>query len=139
MALVEVESLSKKFVAPDGTGQTVIDVKQFALFNGQQLALEGGSGTGKTTFLNLIAGILQADSGSIDIDGSKMSSLSESKRDVLRAQKIGYIFQTFNLLQGFTALENVVLGMAFGRGVNEKHALELLARVGLGDRANGHS
>ena len=136
MALVEVESLSKKFVAPDGTGQTVIDVKQFALFNGQQLALEGGSGTGKTTFLNLIAGILQADSGSIDIDGSKMSSLSESKRDVLRAQKIGYIFQTFNLLQGFTALENVVLGMAFGRGVNEKHALELLARVGLGDRAN---
>ena len=136
MRLVEVESLRKKFVAPDGSDQTVVDVGQFTLGSGQQIALEGGSGSGKTTFLNLIAGILQADSGRISIDGSEMSSLSESRRDELRAQKIGYIFQTFNLLQGFTALENVVLGMAFGNGVDEKHALELLDRVGLGNRAN---
>lgn len=136
MSLVEVESLKKKYVVPDGSDQTVVDVRRFVLAGGQQIALEGGSGSGKTTFLNLIAGILQADSGRIAIDGSEMSSLSESNRDALRAKKIGYIFQTFNLLQGFTALENVVLGMAFGKGVDEKHALELLQRVGLGNRAN---
>jgi len=136
MALVEIERLTKKYVAPDGVGRTVVDVAQFALENGQQLALEGGSGTGKTTFLNLIAGILQADSGRISIDGSEMSAFSESGRDALRSQKIGYIFQTFNLLQGFTALENVVLGMAFGKGADEKHASQLLDRVGLADRVN---
>lgn len=136
MALVEIESLRKRFTAPDGVGRTVVEVAQFALERGQQLALEGGSGSGKTTFLNLIAGILQGDSGRISIDGSEMSSFSESNRDALRAQKIGYIFQTFNLLQGFTALENVVLGMAFGKGADERHALELLDRVGLADRVN---
>lgn len=136
MAILEIENLNKEFVVPDGSRQLVVDVKHFALGSGLHIALEGASGSGKTTFLNLIAGILQADSGRISIDGSKMSGLSESNRDALRAQKIGYIFQTFNLLQGFTALENVVLGMAFGKGADEKHALGLLNRVGLGNRAN---
>ncbi len=136
MPLVEIKDLEKKFTAPDGLRQKVVDVKQFGLEESEQTALKGGSGSGKTTFLNLISGILQVDSGRIFIDGSEMSSLNESKRDELRAQKIGYIFQTFNLLQGFTALENVVLGMAFGRGADEKHASELLSRVGLGNRAD---
>jgi putative ABC transport system ATP-binding protein len=60
--------------------------------------------------------------------------LGEAQRDRLRAETIGYIFQTFNLLQGHTVLENVELGMAFGRGVNRTHAESLLKRVGLGDK-----
>ncbi|HTO03989.1 MAG TPA: ABC transporter ATP-binding protein, partial [Opitutus sp.] len=93
------------------------------------------SGSGKTTFLHLIAGILAADSGTIMIDGAEMSALSESQRDRLRAEKLGYIFQTFNLLQGYTVLENVMLGMSFGpRGSDRGHARQMLDRVGLGDR-----
>lgn len=134
--LLDIENLKKQFHAPDGSKQAVVDIRFFGMDSKEQTALEGGSGTGKTTFLNLIAGILQADSGKIVLDGIEMSGLSESKRDDLRAQKIGYIFQTFNLLQAFTALENVVLGMAFGRGADEKHASELLERVGLGNRTD---
>jgi len=74
-------------------------VKQFALTAGEQCALPGESGSGKTTFLHLIAGILAADAGRIEIDGADMTAASEPRRDRLRAEKIGYIFQTFNLLQ----------------------------------------
>jgi putative ABC transport system ATP-binding protein len=100
--------------------------------------LRGESGSGKTTFLNLIAGILAADGGRVELDGIDLAALPEAKRDRLRADKIGYIFQTFNLLQGYTVLENVLLGMSFGpRGVDRAHAVELLRRVGLEHRL-GH-
>jgi putative ABC transport system ATP-binding protein len=101
---------------------------------GEQVALRGESGSGKTTFLNLIAGILAADGGSIRVDGRELAALGEARRDRLRAETIGYIFQTFNLLQGHTVLENVELGMAFGRGVDRARAEALLRRVGLGDK-----
>ena len=100
----------------------------------EQLALAGESGSGKTTFLHLIAGILKPDSGAIKIDGQEMSALRESQRDRLRATTIGYIFQTFNLLQGYTCLENVLLGMSFGPGADRAFAAQLLAHVGLGNR-----
>jgi len=96
--------------------------------------LRGESGSGKTTFLNLIAGILAADSGNVSVDGTDMSTLSEPRRDRLRAEKLGYIFQTFNLLQGYTVLENVLLGMSFGPGTDRAHAAEVLKRVGLEHR-----
>src|SRR5205085_8814324 len=86
------------------------------------------------TFLNLIAGILKPDTGRIQLDGVEISALSESRRDRLRAEKIGYIFQTFNLLQGYTCLENVLLGMSFGAGADRHFAEALLKRVGLSDR-----
>jgi putative ABC transport system ATP-binding protein len=88
--------------------------------------------------LDLIAGILAADGGRVELDGIDLAALPEAKRDRLRADKIGYIFQTFNLLQGYTVLENVLLGMSFGpRGVDRAHAVELLRRVGLEHRL-GH-
>ena len=68
------------------------------------------------------------------IDEEKFSDLSESERDQLRAEKIGYIFQTFNLLQGFTVLENILLGMSFGKGIDKSYALHLLEKVGLENR-----
>lgn len=114
----------------------VVNVAKFTLGAGEQLALRGESGSGKTTFLHLIAGILAADSGFIHVDGVDMAALSESRRDRLRAEKIGYVFQTFNLLQGLTVFENVMLGMAFGPGGDRSHARAVLARLGLGDKFN---
>jgi putative ABC transport system ATP-binding protein len=133
--MLAVSDLKKSFVSPDGERVDIVNVPSFTLGAGDQMALRGESGSGKTTFLHLIAGILAADTGRVTIDGTEMTALSESRRDRLRAEKLGYIFQTFNLLQGFTVLENVVLGLSFGpRGADRAHARQTLERVGLGHR-----
>ncbi len=133
--MLAVADLRKSFLSPEGGRVTIVDVARFELAAGAQLALRGESGSGKTTFLHLIAGILAADGGRVAIDGAEMTALGEPQRDRLRAEKLGYIFQTFNLLQGFTVLENVLLGMSFGpHGVSRAHAREVLVRVGLGHR-----
>ena len=134
MSLLEIAELKKSYLNPDGKRQFVVDIPAFQLAAKEQVALSGTSGSGKTTFLNLIAGIVPADEGSIRLDEVEITKLNEARRDQIRAQHLGYIFQTFNLLQGFNCLENVTLGMAFGGKVNKKHAEELLERVGLGDR-----
>ena len=133
--MLSVADLTKSFRSPEGTRVEIVRVSSFGLAAGEQLALRGESGSGKTTFLHLIAGILAADGGTVTIDGAKMTALSEPGRDRLRADKLGYIFQTFNLLQGYTVLENVLLGMSFGpRGADRTHAREMLKRVGLEHR-----
>ena len=137
MPLLEINNLVKSYARPGGGLHQVVNVREFSVEAGAHRALRGESGTGKTTFLNLVAGILAPDSGGIRLDGREVGKLGEAGRDRLRAETIGYIFQTFNLLQGHTALENVELGMAFGRGVDRAHAESLLKRVGLGDRL-GH-
>ena len=115
----------------------MIDVESFDLADGEQVALVGGSGTGKTTLLHLIAGILTPDSGRIVISGVDVARLAEAERDVFRGHNIGYVFQTHHLLGGFTALENVLLGMSFtGRPHDPKWARHLLEEVGLSDRLN---
>jgi len=134
MPILEITDLLKRYVAPDGTATTVVDVPTFTMEPGQHVALQGSSGCGKTTFLNLIAGILRPDSGVIKFDGRDARSLSEAGRDRLRAASFGYVFQTFNLLQGYSALENVSLGMMFGPGRDTDYARALLDRVGLSDR-----
>ena len=107
--------------------------------SGGLTALLGPSGSGKTTLLHLIAGILAPDAGRIvfAIDGAAVdvAGLSEAARDHFRAAHIGYIFQTHHLLPGFTALENVMLGMSFsGRRADKGWAKHLLERVGLAER-----
>ncbi|WP_415908847.1 ABC transporter ATP-binding protein [Oleiharenicola sp. Vm1] len=141
MPLLAIRDLVKSYPRAGATGATgtgarlaVVDVPAFVLEAGEQRALRGESGTGKTTFLNLIAGILAPDSGHLALDGRDLAALGEAGRDRLRAETIGYIFQTFNLLQGHSVLENVELGMAFGRGVDRARAEALLRRVGLGER-----
>jgi putative ABC transport system ATP-binding protein len=154
MAL-RLEALKKRYVAPDGSAVPVIDIESFALGDGEQVALVGGSGTGKTTLLHLIAGILTPDSGRIlfgdvppdgpasealpyrspDVGFVDLASLGEADRDVFRGRHIGYVFQTHHLLSGFTALENVLLGMSFtGRAHDAKWARHLLEEVGLSER-----
>jgi ABC-type lipoprotein export system ATPase subunit len=134
MALLEITDLQKNYRDPEGSLLRVVDVPAFTLNDREQVALRGESGSGKTTLLHLIAGILKADHGTIRIAGREMTGLSEAGRDQLRAQAIGYIFQTFNLLQGCTCLENVLLGMKFGPGIDRPFAEELLQRVGLSDK-----
>ncbi len=134
MKVLQIKQLQKSYSSPEGESNLVVNIPDFAMKAGEQVALQGSSGCGKTTFLNLIAGILKADKGQILIEGQNIVTLSEAKRDSLRALKLGYIFQTFNLLQGYTALENVALGMMFGPGVNLDFAQDLLSKVGLEDR-----
>jgi putative ABC transport system ATP-binding protein len=136
----------------------VIDVESFQLLDGEQVALIGSSGSGKTTLLHLIAGILAPDAGRIVFSSGSappanapgaidyatpdrlsgaidIASLSEARRDVFRGRNIGCIFQTHHLLAGFTALENVILGMSFtGRRADRPWARHLLNEVGLSDR-----
>lgn len=134
--ILEIVKLRKSYLAPDGARVPVIDIPNLTVAEGEQVALEGSSGSGKTTLLNLISGILKADEGQIVVAGREVTAMSEAERDRARAETIGYIFQTFNLLPGHTALSNVALGMAFGRGVDLILARTLLERVGLKDFAD---
>lgn len=134
MAILEIDNLRKSFTAPDGEECLILDIPSFSLEEGGQVGLEGSSGSGKTTLLHIIAGILQPDSGKVILKGQDLALLSEPERDRWRATHIGYVFQTFNLLQGYTALENVELGMMFGRGIDPACAKDLLDRVGLSHR-----
>ena len=134
MPLLHIEDLTKSFRSPDGERHEVLRVPRFSVDAGQHVALRGTSGSGKTTFLHCIAGILAPDAGRVVIDGVDMAALSEARRDRTRAVVICYVFETFYLIQGFTVLENVLLGMAFGPGADRQRAVALLRTLGLGDK-----
>jgi putative ABC transport system ATP-binding protein len=134
---LEILGLQKCFTTPEGERRMVVDVPAFTLAKGAEQALWGQSGSGKTSFLHLIAGLLVPDAGRITVAGQPMSGLRESARDRRRASTIGCVYQSFNLLPGCTCLENVLLGMAFGAGPDPARAHALLERVGLGAKA-GH-
>lgn len=135
--LLDLENVKKSFVEPSGDALPILDIPRFQLRRGEQMVLVGRSGCGKTTLLHVIAGIRRADAGAVRIEGTDIATLSEAGRDRFRAAKIGYVFQTFNLLPGFTALENVLLGMTFARGRKDPpRARMLLDRVGLTARAS---
>ena len=100
--------------------------------------LRGRSGSGKTTLLNIIAGVSLPTSGTIRVIETDPFSLSEARRDRFRAEQVGYVFQTFNLLSALSAVENVMLAMMFAdavpRRLQRPRASELLARLGLSER-----
>jgi putative ABC transport system ATP-binding protein len=130
-----LENVRKGYRQPDGSRVEVLDVPRFELADAEQVVLVGASGGGKTTLLNVIAGISAPDSGRVVVDGYDVAAMPEVKRDRFRAQRIGFVFQTFNLLPAFTALENVLLGMSFSGGRGDRHrAVDLLERVGLSHR-----
>jgi ABC-type lipoprotein export system ATPase subunit len=133
-SVLELAGVRKGYVAPDGARIEVLDVPELALAAGEQVALRGASGTGKTTLLHVIAGIVRADAGSVRVAGEDLARLDEAARDMWRARHVGYVFQTFNLLQGFSALENVALASMFAGPAKVTRARELLARVGLAGR-----
>ncbi len=133
--MLVLKDVKKSFRQPDGTALPVLDIPEFRVAAGEQMVLVGQSGCGKTTLLHVIAGISRPDAGKVRIDEWDITLMPESERDRFRAERIGYVFQTFNLLAGFTALENVMLSMRFARGRMDKHrARTLLDRVGLSHR-----
>ena len=130
-----LENVKKSYREPDGQRLPILDVPRLQLGAGEQVVIRGRSGGGKTTLLNVIAGLSAVDEGQIVINGTDVTRLPEAVRDRFRAQHIGFVFQTFNLLAGFTALENVLLGMTFtGQRGDRQRATDLLERVGLGHR-----
>lgn len=133
--VIELRDVRKGFLTPAGERVPVLDIDHFALAAGEQCALEGHSGAGKSTLLNVIAGIMRPDAGSVSVDGHDITRFDEASRDRIRADKIGLVFQQFNLLPGFTALENVLVAMSFASArADRRRAVELLAAVGLADR-----
>lgn len=133
--MLQLEGIKKSFRQPGGELLPILDLPRFEVRDGEQVALVGDSGCGKTTLLHIIAGIIRPDAGRIILNKIELSKHSEAARDGIRADNIGYIFQTFNLLPAFSALENVKLGMTFSRkSVRMARARQLLERVGLGHR-----
>jgi putative ABC transport system ATP-binding protein len=103
---------------------------------GELVAIMGPSGSGKTTLLNLLGCLDKPTSGRYYLDGKEVSQLNGGELAGIRGQKIGFIFQTFNLLSQLSALANVELGMTYAGGVDRKRATAALAKVGLSDRVN---
>jgi len=132
--MLEVNQLIKSFQSIGNQSTPVVRVESFSIHSGETLAMHGESGSGKTTFLNLLSGILSPDQGSISLNGTELCGLSENQKDIQRARTIGYVFQSFHLLQSCTALENVLLAMSFAGRVEREWAEEMLSRVGLKDR-----
>jgi putative ABC transport system ATP-binding protein len=135
---VVLRDVKKSFPLGDGLSLEVLDIEHLALPAGTCTVLRGRSGSGKTTLLNLIAGIAVPSAGTIQVGDTDVFALSEARRDRFRAEWVGYVFQTFNLLSAFSALENVMLAMMFAdavpKNLQRQRAAELLARLGLAER-----
>ena len=136
---IRVRRIEKWYPSPVGGRVHALHVEAFELARGEQVAITGPSGSGKSTLLHVIAGIVPASSGEVAILGTPIHSATEAERDALRGRSIGIVFQAFNLLGSFSALENVVLPMAMAhsggrRRDHEARAASLLVRLGLGDR-----
>jgi len=135
---VTLHGVKKSFPLGNGSNLEVLNVEQLVLPAGSYTVLKGPSGSGKTTLLNLIAGVSVPTAGTIWVHDTDIFTLPEPQRDRFRAQHIGYVFQTFNLLAAFSALENVMLAMMFSHAIpkcqQRQRAGELLSRLGLGVR-----
>lgn len=130
---IEVTHLSKR--VQDATGMlTILDDITFCLRAGESLAITGASGSGKSTLLGLLAGLDTPTSGQVNLLGQSLFSLDEDGRAALRAQSIGFVFQSFHLLPNLNALENVMLPLELAGRDAQKTATALLTQVGLGDR-----
>ncbi len=131
---LNVQHLTKTY----GTGAnalTVLDDVSFALATGATCAVVGPSGSGKTTLLGLCAGLDRASSGTVALDGVDLGGLDEDQRAHLRSEKVGFVFQTFQLIPTLSALENAMVPLELRREPNvRERAIDLLNRVGLGDR-----
>ncbi|MFO0980323.1 MAG: ABC transporter ATP-binding protein [Planctomycetota bacterium] len=132
--LLVIRDLVKSYLAPSGEREVVLDIERFTLAEQDEVALVGASGSGKTTLLHLIAGITTADRGTISLSGSDITAMTEAARDRFRARHVGYVYQAFNLLQGYSALENVLLATMLAEEPRPHAARALLERLGLGPR-----
>ena len=132
--ILEVNKLRKEVSSGDSE-LTILDDVSFSLEEGQSLAITGPSGSGKSTLLGLLAGLDTATSGEIYLDEVGLHKLDEEDRAILRKEKVGFVFQSFELLPSLTALENVMLPSELKSEDNpQKNAEYFLKRVGLSER-----
>ncbi|MCU0956251.1 MAG: ABC transporter ATP-binding protein [Hydrogenophaga sp.] len=134
---MSVDHVCKSVSDSTGTLEILRDI-DFSLNRGETAAIVGASGSGKSTLLSIIAGLDTPTSGTVHIDGVDIFGLDEDQRAALRAEKVGFVFQSFQLLGNLTALENVMLPLELaGRRDARVSAVQMLERVGLGERL-GH-
>ena len=134
--MLEARQLRKEYRSGDHTLAVLRDVT-FTIPDGAFVAVVGPSGSGKTTLLGLLAGLDVPSSGSVWLDGTDLGRLSEDKRAQLRGAKVGFVFQSFQLIPTLTAIENVQVPLELrGDDGAPARARELLTRVGLGDRVD---
>ncbi len=130
--------LTTKGVRHQYGAEVALEYPDFRLEQGHQMTITGPSGSGKTTLLHFVAGLIRPSSGSVTVNDLDLTRLSESQRDHFRSRTIGYVFQDFHLMDGYTALENVLLGLGLASRQNRARALEVLNLVGLSKRT-GHT
>jgi putative ABC transport system ATP-binding protein len=133
--ILRCESLTQTYTS-GGRELTVLHGVSFVVEPGAFLAIVGPSGSGKSTLLGLLAGLDHPRAGRVVLDGHDLARLNEDQRARLRAEKVGFVFQSFHLIPTLTARENVQVPIELRGGDGRARADELLTRVGLGDR--GH-
>ncbi|HOP74537.1 MAG TPA: ABC transporter ATP-binding protein [Bacillota bacterium] len=134
--MIKTEALYKIYQMGD-TEVRALDGVSLTVSEGEMVAIMGPSGSGKSTFMNTLGCLDQPTSGSYQLDGEETSELSEKEKARLRNQKIGFVFQSFNLLPNLTALQNVELPLIYAgipASKRQKIALEAMERLGLGHR-----
>jgi putative ABC transport system ATP-binding protein len=135
MSMIKIEGLTKTY--PMGKRELqVLKGINLEIEKGELVAVMGPSGSGKTTLLNMLGCLDKPTSGSYFLDGEEVSQLNNDELARIRGRKIGFIFQTFNLLSRLTALANVELGMTYAGGVDRQRARDALTSVGLAERMN---
>src|SRR3954470_4388182 len=136
-SVLTAENLTKRVTSPEGSLTIVHDVS-FDIAPGESVAIVGASGAGKSTLLALLAGLDLPTSGRVLLEGQDLAKLDEDGRARLRAQRVGFVFQSFHLIPALTALENVMLPLELSGNVDARRAaVDSLGRVGLGSRT-GH-
>src|SRR5687768_11234063 len=134
---LHADRLGKRVPLPSGE-LTILDGVGFTIAKGETVAIVGASGSGKSTLLSLLAGLDVPSDGRVDLDGATLSGLDEDGRARVRGEKVGFVFQSFQLLPSLTALENVMLPLELrGDDDAEGPARAILDQVGLGERL-GH-
>jgi putative ABC transport system ATP-binding protein len=136
-SVLKAENLSKQVNSPEGP-LTIVHGVSLDIAAGESVAIVGSSGAGKSTLLALLAGLDLPSTGRVLLAGADLTQLDEDGRARLRAQRVGFVFQSFHLIPALTALENVMLPLELaGRSDARRSALETLSRVGLKERT-GH-
>ena len=134
--ILNIKNLSKEFKTGD-RALRILENINFTLNEKETFSIVGPSGSGKTTLLGICAGLDSTSSGTVELCGVNLGDLNEDEKAILRSQKVGFIFQDFQLLPSLTALENILVPLELqGHKDIEKIGLELLEKVNLGDRKN---